>query len=1477
LHLHGLPSRFGAFPFGLLLVAGLAEFCQGQSLITTAVGTVRVFPPAGLPALSTSIVVDGLTIAPDGNVYFASGYLVLKLSPKGVLTVAAGNGFRGPSGDGGPATSAAVRYSGGVCFDSRGNLYITEAFLVRKVTPDGIITTLAGNNTSGFSGDGGPATSAMISHPRGIAVDAGGNVYFNDSDNNRTRKVSSDGIITTVVGSGKAGSPIGGFSGDGGLATAATLNHPEGMALDGGGNLYIADSGNQRIRKVDNRGVITTVAGNGSYGVSGDGGQATAAMLESPNGVAIDGSGNLYIADYAGIRKVNPAGIIATVVKAPASAVAIDGSGNLYINSGGSTGTGANVSKVSADGALIPLAGTGEPNFFGDGGPATAAGLSSPQAVAFDRSGNLYIADQSNALVRKVNRAGIISTVAGNGSRLFSGDGGLATSAGVVPWGIAFDTNGNMYIADRTGRIRKVDTKGIITTVAGNGLGSTFPSEGKPATSVLLTPNGVAVDAFDILYIADGQYVRKIGPDGILRNVAGNYNSGIGFSGDGGPATAAGLSADGIALDVSGNIYIADAHNNRIRKVTTNGIITTLAGNGSTGFSGDGGPAALASLKGPYGLTVDQAGAVYFADSSNDRIRKVDVNGMISTVAGNGGLLFADGVPATTTSLNYPTGVALDGQGNLFIADNTYDRVREVLFATPPSFQVSPTALNFSTSAGGAPPATQTVRLATGVSGLPFTVTSAAPWLKASPGSGGMPASLDVMADASNLQPGSYSGTLTVAAPLSATPPQSVSASLTVTAGQPAQLALSTNSLSFAFVQGANPGSTGISINNSGGGGLAFTATAASDQNWLSVSPAGGTATPSAPVNLNATATPGSLGPGTYSGNISVTSSTTGKKANIAVTMTIASAQNKILLSQTGLNFAAVVGGGKPLSQSIGILNTGSGSLNWTAKGTSTTGGPISWLSVSVPSGSVPRPYLDVSLIDVSIDSSNMTPGDYYGQIEVQSSGADNSPQYVTVVLSVKPKGSALPPEIRPTGLIFTGLAGTVPGSQSVLIGNSNAAVASYNSNALTLDGANWLAYLPANAAIDPNQPAAIIVQPDFTPLTSSGVYRGTVNLLFSDFSALQLKVLAVLAPTSGSGAERRRDGISPASGCSPNSLQMLYTGSYQALNSTAGAVVNLQVKVVDNCGNALISAPNSAVSASFSNGDPHLGLVHTGGGTWSNTWQLRDVSGSGQVTVRITAVVALTAGKVLANQIDVPLTLPSAIGTTPLIASGGTVNGATFAPGGTLAPGTLVTIFGSRLADGSAQSAGAPFATNLANTEVRLNDRPLPLLYASDGQINAQIPYDIPSNAPLQLLIRRGSAQSYPETITVGEAAPGVFTDPGTGRPIITNPGGDLNSPASPAHRGDTVVIYCTGLGQVRPAIAAGSAASSATPTVNPVTVTIDGDVVTPAYAGLTPGFAGLYQVNVTLPQTLKPNNFAQLIVTVANQSSPPVVLAVQ
>ena len=689
-----------------------------QYVIFTAAGGAPPVTPA--PAAQSSIG-DPPRAAVDsaGNMYFAGGHAIFKVDPSGNLTCIGGTGREGFSGDGGPATSAQVSYPWGIALDSAGNLYFTDrnANYIRRISTDGTINVIAGSMTSGFAGDAGPASAAQFNGPSGLAFDSAGNLYVADTGNQRIRKIAKDGTVSTVAGSGEQG-----YTNDGVPATSADLGGPEGVAADLSGNLYIADTLNQRVRMVSAAGIISTLAGTGFPGYSGDGGPAAQATLFLPTDVAADRSGNVFIADLGSsrIRMVSNgtittiAGSDSGIAPTPGQAansirfngptgVAVDPSGNVYFAEGtigsgsGLTNGDYRVWKVS-DGIATSAAGNGLESYAGDNGPATRAQLNTPAGMAFDTSGNLYVADSANHRVRRISPAGIITTVAGNGTPGYSGDFGPATSAQLKqPMAVAVDSHNNLYIADSgNNRIRVVTPDGTMLTEAGNGNAAFAGDEGQATSASLHAPRGVAVDSSFNVYIADTLSLRIryiTAADNLIHTLAG---SGVaGFSGEGGQATGANISLPtSVAVDAAGNVFFTDEGSGCVRKVGPNGVITTVAGTPPlTGPGphiiplGDGGPATQAGIAAPKGVAVDSSGNLYITDSGGNRVRKVTTDGIINTIAGNGNCCYTgDGLLATTAELNVPWGLALDSSGNLFISDSANNAIREISPVTSSAF-----------------------------------------------------------------------------------------------------------------------------------------------------------------------------------------------------------------------------------------------------------------------------------------------------------------------------------------------------------------------------------------------------------------------------------------------------------------------------------------------------------------------------------------------------------------------------------------------------------------------------------------------------------------------------------------------------------------------------------------------------------------------------------------------------------------------
>ena len=697
-----LLHRFLLLPLVLFLF--VLPICTGGHESMAAVGDIVTIAGGGAgdggPAISAPISAYSVFWDNSGNIYIADTYSheIRKVNGQGgTITKIAGIGSAGFYGDGDVATNAALNYPRDVYVDPYGIIYIADSGnnRIRKISADGRIATIAGNGNAGYSGDGGEATAASLNRPFGITGDANGNIYFSDYGNHCVRKIDTNGIISTFAGNG-----IAGYSGDGGPATSAMLYSPVGLAVDSSGNVYIAAVNNHAIRKVNTLGVISTFAGNGTPGSTGDGGPATSAYIPAPVGISFDAAGAMYIADSSDnrIRKVGTNGIITTVAGTGLVGYSGDGAAAVSATLNHPTGVSADslggfciadgynnrIRCVSPGGVIATVAGSGA-FFHGDGLSAVSASLAGPAGISVDTSGAVIITDKANARVRKIDSSGIITTIAGNGTIGFSGDGGPATLAKLsnYSYGITRDTAGKLYIADAfNSRIRKIDLSGVIATVAGNGAFGYNGDFWAVATSASLNqPLGVVADASGNIFIADtnNNRIRKVAANGSISTVAGTGTAG--FSGDGGAAVSASLNLPiAVALDSAGNLLITDRGNHRIRKVNGMGIISTIAGNGITGYSGDGGAASSASLNYPGGIALDGQGNIYIADTTNHRVRKIDGTGVITTIAGNGSSGYSgDAGPATEASLYSPEAVFVDTDGNLLIADTSNNRIRKVV------------------------------------------------------------------------------------------------------------------------------------------------------------------------------------------------------------------------------------------------------------------------------------------------------------------------------------------------------------------------------------------------------------------------------------------------------------------------------------------------------------------------------------------------------------------------------------------------------------------------------------------------------------------------------------------------------------------------------------------------------------------------------------------------------------------------------
>jgi len=1494
----------------LLLPAGLA----GQNVITTIAGIDPVFSGDGQPALSVPLgYINGVATDGAGNVYFTDPleHLLLRVNPDGILSVIAGNGIAGYSGDGGPAIMAAIAASdspdqyvrlifperslGGIAVDQQGNVFFGDSHRVRMVSTQGIITTVAGGGSK-TANAAMPATQAALGIVNGLAFDSAGNLYFCEGD--RVRMMTPGGALTTFAGTG-----TGGFSGDGGQATAAELSLPLGLAFDAQGNLYVADGDvfnvQARIRRITPTGVISTIAGGGTRNPA-NGVAPLNLNLPEIGGLAVDATGAVYGFGAADGLLFKLSGTTAntftttTLITSPVAAafmsgvqastayvvgqglfdnsgIAFDRNGNLYV----ADSRDGYLCKIGTQGILTAVAGNGSYGVGGDGGPALGALIQGPTSMTQAPDGTIYFIDSLNARVRAISPAGVITTVLGAAN--FPAIGTLE-----IINAIASDPSGNLYVL-LVHRLIELTPDSTITVIVNQaGINGDKGDGGLASQAEILSGGGVARDAVGNLYFTDpvANRIREVTVDGKIHTVAGTGTRA--FTPDGSLASGSPLSnPTSLLLDGLGGIYFQESPvlglgHDIIRYITPGGLLKTIAGNGMGGFSGDGGLATQAELVilERAGLALDKLGNLYLADGFNNRVRVISPSGIINTFAGNGEKANeGDGGLAQDASFFIPQGLLFDAKGDLVISDVAGNRIREVL-AAPPPISVSPSQMSFSAKAGGARTPPQKLTLASPVGGLAFSVSKSAgaDWLVVGVG-GFTPQLIRVRADPSKLAPGNYQATLTITSPLAAPATSTVAITLQVAPGDSPKLAVDKTALSFTFPRDPSATITQlVGVYNAGTGTLAFSVRArtATGGNWLSVSPAAGSATPQPPVNISVTANPSGLGAGTYTGTVTVASTTTGESATIFVTLTVSTLDQAIRLSHAALSFTAVAGGGVVPPGTFAVNNIGRGSMNFSVT-TQTLSGGQQWLSASPQSGAATSGDR-APIVTVRVNQAGLAPGFYYGLVRVDSAAAANTPQVATIALHVLPAGQDPGPLIEPSDIVITATQGAAPpGSMNLLVYNISATRQTYVSSIAASDPQDQFKVVPQNSTLTLNQPTRLVVQP-LTSGLAAGVYDAELTLQFTDGAVSRVGIRTIVkpaAPTPTGSSRAAHD----ATGCVPSQLVPAITTLGESFGVPAAWPVALQAEVLDDCGNTL---DNGDVAVSFSNGDPSLSLhALQGGGLWEATW----MSGhnSGPVTLTVTAsdpARNLTGTRAVTGGLGD--SSPGPILSAAVIAAGS----AAITP---LAPGSIISLYGQDLANGTASASLIPLSTTLAGATVVMAGNALPLYFASNGQINAVAPAGINANTSQQIVVQRGNTLSIPISVDVGPAEPAVFGYPAPGDP--PNQGAIVNAltyvvaqPGTPVTAGDTLAIFCTGLGAVDKAVPDGAGAPS--PPANTVvtpTVTIGGMNAGVIFSGLSPGSVALYQIDAVVPSGIALGNEVPVVVSIAGQTAPAVTIAVK
>ncbi len=777
---------------------------------------------------------------------------------------------------------------------------------------------------------------------------------------------------------------------------------------------------------------------------------------------------------------------------------------------------------------------------------------------------------------------------------------------------------------------------------------------------------------------------------------------------------------------------------------------------------------------------------------------------------------------------------------------------------------VSPATLTFSGPRGGPDPAAQNLQVAASDgSAITFaatvSTTTGGNWLFISPGSVTTPANISVSVNIGSLAVGTYTGQVTVT---SGGVPIQVTVTLSVTESIPPQLVVGVDFLNFQAVQGSSTAvSQAITISNAGSGTLNWTAAASTSSggNWLAVSTAQGTT----PATLTISANPAGLQVGVYVGLVRITDTASNTPLAVVVVLTVNPTGGTILLSQSGFVFTTPANATAPLRQGLRVLNIGQGTLSWRLEAAvlSPTGG--NWLSVDRTSGSSTTDPSTAAAAGVLVNPTGLPSGNYYGLLTASASGVTNSPQLATVNLRVVPATSEASASVIPSGFIFTAAErGPNPAPQTFTVTNVGGGTLSVRVSASTADGAAWLTASPTDAPA----PATVTVQVNTSGL-AAGVRRGTITLTLPGIATQDLTVLLLItAPAAASsfGGSGRL-----AAACTPSELLAVSTVLPNNFSAPVGWPLPIAVRVVDNCANAV---GGGTVVANFSTGDTAVVLSSLRDGLYSGTWVPLATTRT-RITIKALSPPLKDATVELTGQAT-----PFAAG-APIIKQGGVVNGASFARRTPVAPGSIVSLFGLNLADNDTL-ASAPLPRSLAGLAVKIGSLDAPLFFAGQGQVNAQVPFELSTNTSASVVVTASGKVAPPEPLLLAAVQPGIFTfvQGGVTRGAVLDAQFRTVDAANAAAMGSVVQIFATGLGPTDPPVKTGDPGPSDPPArvTTPVQVTIGGASATVQFAGLAPGFTGLYQVNATVPTGLSAGD-VPLVLTVSGVKSNEVMLAVR
>lgn len=832
------------------------------------------------------------------------------------------------------------------------------------------------------------------------------------------------------------------------------------------------------------------------------------------------------------------------------------------------------------------------------------------------------------------------------------------------------------------------------------------------------------------------------------------------------------------------------------------------------------------------------------------------------------------GVPPYTFSMNAnPPGITITRSGvlsgtpptagtynfNIAVTDSLGGQTLspfQVTFATAISqIQVSPQSLTFNSNVNGVPPPTEAISLTPAAAATPpvnFRLVidngqsgGAQPtWITVTPTSGGVPAGLVVSVDQGTMQAGTYPARIQVIDGNGLATDVSVTLNVTTV---PQQLTVAPAILNFG-ARSATPESLiqQLVISNSGAASLGFTTSVVNNSSWISSVNAGSNTTArNSPVFVQVQVNSSGLPVGAYHDAILVSSSA--GSVQVPVSLFVAASGPILAVNTTGVLFQAIQGGGSTATRIVKVLNLGdsSSTVNWNA----TLMSGSNWLSLVSSTGTATSTVPASLILTLAPNEKSLAPGPYYAIVKITDSHSLNSPQYVTAVLNLEPNTAAPAPDLAPVGLFFSAPAGgTAPTPQQVQINTSSSAPVTFYATASTFGTGTWLSATPASGSASGQATGSVAVSVNPTGL-GAGIYSGNINI---SIGAL-LQSVNVTFVVQNNGTVNASSRFRPeASGCAASKLAITETGIANNFAVPAGWPATLIVQLNDDCA-APITSGN--VVASFSNGDAPLSLAGDSLGNYSTTWQPGTVNANMVVTLNATAgtlqpAIAKLYGGIAPNQ-----TPP------PTVSQNGTVNNLNPVGGAPLSPGTIAQVYGTGLASAPTSTGAAPLPIKFNNTFALVGSTQAPLYFLSGGQINIQIPYEATATQQSPIVLSVNNALTVPVMLSIVPATPGVLSaddgptppDVQNGAHIIAQHSADFSlvSSSNPAKPGEYLVMYLVGMGPTNPSVPSGAATPSSpfSPVVNQPTVTVGSQPSTVAFAGLTPAFVGLYQINFQVP----------------------------